>query len=52
MSPPTNNICIERRLFLFQKILDGRARGGYLSAKYGTRSQLSYRLPIPRTNST
>ena len=51
--------CIERRLFLFKKILDGRA-SDYLSEKllslkhrksYDTRSRLSYRLSFARTNS-
>ena len=56
---PINQICIERRLFLFKEILDGRAPD-YLSEKllslkyhksYDTRSRLSYRLPISGTNS-
>ena len=56
---PINQICIEKRLFLFKKILDGRAPD-YLSEKlfslkyhksYDTRSRLYCRLPIPRTNS-
>ena len=55
---PINDICIERRLILFKKILDGRAPN-YLSEKllslkyckfYDTRSRMPYRLPIPRTN--
>ena len=55
---PINHICIERRLILFKKILDGRAPN-YLSEKllslkyckfYDTRSRMPYRLPIPRTN--
>jgi len=56
---PINQTCIERRLFLFKKILDGRAPDylseKLLSLKYheacDTRSRLPYRLPIPRTNS-
>ena len=56
---PINHICIERRLILFKKILDGRAPD-YLSEKllslkycksHDTRSRMPYRLPIPRTNS-
>ena len=47
---PINQICIERRLFLFKKILNGRAPD-YLSESYDIRSRLSDRLPIPRTNS-
>jgi len=57
---PINHICIERRLILFKKILDGRAPD-YLSEKllsmkyyksYDKRSRrMPYRLPIPRTNS-
>ena len=56
---PINQICIERRLLLLKKILDGCAPD-YLSEKllslkyhksHDTRSRLPYRLPVPRTNS-
>ena len=56
---PINHICIERRLILFKKIMDGLAPD-YLSEKllslkycktYDTRSPMPYRLPIPRINS-
>ena len=56
---PINQICIERRLLLLKKILDGRAPH-YLSEKllslkyhksHDTRSRLPYRLAVPRTNS-
>ena len=51
-----NQICIERRLFLLKKILEGHAPD-YLSEKrlslkyhnsHDTRSRLSYRLPFFR----
>ena len=54
-----NQICIERRLLLLKKILDGNAPD-YLSEKllslkyhksHDTRSRLPYQLPILRTNS-
>ena len=56
---PINEICIERRLLLLKKMLDGRAPDSLseilLSLKYhqshDTRSRLPYRLHIPRTNS-
>ena len=56
---PINQICIERRLLLLKKILDGRALDHLfekmLSLKYhkshDTRSRLPYRLSIPCTNS-
>ena len=56
---PINQICIERRLLLLKKILDGRAPDyqseKLLSLKYhkshDTRSRLPYQLPILRTNS-
>ena len=56
---PINQICIERRLLLLKKILDGRALDyqseKLLSLKYhkshDTRSRLPYQLPILRTNS-
>ena len=54
--PCINQICIERRLLLFKKILDGCAPD-YLSEKllslkyHDTRSRLPYRLPVTRTNS-
>ena len=49
-----NQICIERRLFLFKKILEGHVPDNLsekrLSLKYhnsqDTRSRLSYRLPF------
>ena len=56
---PIDKICIERRLPLLKKILDGRAPDylseKLLSLKYITshmikRSRLPYRLSIPRTN--
>ena len=55
---PINQVCIERRLILFKKILDGRAPDNLteklLSLKYckshDTRSRMPYRLPIPQTN--
>ena len=55
---PINQVCIERRLISFKKILDGRAPDNLteklLSLKYckshDTRSRMPYRLPIPQTN--